>query len=230
METRDKIALITGGTHGIGREIALQLAQAGTDIAVIARNPPDDETKEIITRLGVRYFAVQADLHTESSCEDAVALVQKELGTIDIFIHCAGGAAPGSLLEVNNETWNNAFNIHIHALFYLSRAVVPGMKEKKSGNIIMISSAAGIRGVRNAIAYSVVKGALPQMCRSMAMELSADNIKVNCISPGIIRTRFQDFLSEEQVQNNINNRIPLRTAPGQRRGIEIIYQERRLNF
>lgn len=210
METKDKVALITGGTHGIGREIALLLAQGGAHIAVIARNPPNEETKESIKRLGVRFLAVQADLHTSASCENAVAAVLQEMGSIDIFIHCAGGAAPGSLLEVNSDTWHHAFDIHIHALFNISRAVVPGMKEKQEGNIVIISSAAGIRGVRNAIAYSVVKGALPQMCRSMALELSADNIKVNCISPGVIRTRFQDYLSEEQAQNNINNRIPLR--------------------
>lgn len=209
METKNKTALITGGTHGIGREIALLLAQSGTHIAVVARNAPDEETRKEITDCGVRYLAIQADLHSEASCQQAVTAVLQEMGAIAIFIHCAGGSAPGSLLEVSSDTWYNAFNIHIHSLFHLSRLVAPSMKEKKEGNIIMISSAAGLRGVKNALAYAVVKGALPQMCRAMALELSNDNIKVNCISPGVIRTRFQDSLSSEQAQNNINNRIPL---------------------
>ena len=87
---------------------------------------------------------------------------------------------------------------------------LPHMQQSEQGNILMLSSAAGLRGVRNAIAYSVAKGALPQFARSLALELSPYNIRVNCISPGVIRTRFQNYLTPEQVKNNIDNRIPLR--------------------
>jgi 3-oxoacyl-[acyl-carrier protein] reductase len=83
------------------------------------------------------------------------------------------------------------------------------MKRKREGSIVLISSAAGRRGCLGAIAYGVVKGALPQLARSLARELAEDNIRVNTVSPGIIRTSFQDYLSPEQVKNNIENRIPL---------------------
>jgi NAD(P)-dependent dehydrogenase (short-subunit alcohol dehydrogenase family) len=83
------------------------------------------------------------------------------------------------------------------------------MKQSGSGAIILISSAAGLRGVKNALAYAVVKGAIPQFSRALAFELSDDNISVNCVSPGVIRTRFQDFLTPQQAENNIKNRIPL---------------------
>jgi NAD(P)-dependent dehydrogenase (short-subunit alcohol dehydrogenase family) len=83
------------------------------------------------------------------------------------------------------------------------------MKERGAGAIVLVSSAAGLRGCLGALAYGVVKGALPQFARALARELADDNIRVNCVSPGIIRTPFQDFLTPEQVKNNIENRIPL---------------------
>jgi len=91
----------------------------------------------------------------------------------------------------------------------LSRAAVPHMVQQGEGAIILIGSAAGLRGCLGAIAYGVVKGALPQFARALARELADNNIRVNCVSPGVIRTPFQDFLKPEQVRNNISNRIPL---------------------
>jgi NAD(P)-dependent dehydrogenase (short-subunit alcohol dehydrogenase family) len=209
MEVRNKIAVITGGTHGIGAETAIRLAEQGASIALIARNNTDVKLKEKIESFGVCCISVAADLSTEEECHRAIRLVHEKLGSIDILVHSAGSAAPGSLMNGAREKWYQAFDIHIHALFHLCRAAVPYMKEKKEGSIIMISSAAGIRGVKNALAYAVVKGALPQFCRALAFELSDFNIRVNCVSPGVIRTRFQDFLTAEQVKNNIDNRIPL---------------------
>jgi NAD(P)-dependent dehydrogenase (short-subunit alcohol dehydrogenase family) len=83
------------------------------------------------------------------------------------------------------------------------------MKKRHGGAVVLVSSAAGLRGCLGAIAYGVVKGALPQFARAMARELADDNIRVNCVSPGIIRTRFQNMLTPEQVKNNIDKRIPL---------------------
>jgi NAD(P)-dependent dehydrogenase (short-subunit alcohol dehydrogenase family) len=132
-----------------------------------------------------------------------------QMGSIDVLVHAAGGGVNGGLLEVAPEAWYGAFNVHVHAVFHLCRAAVPFMKVKKEGAIVLISSAAGSRGCLGAIAYGVVKGALPQFARSLARELAEDNIRVNVVSPGIIRTPFQDSLTPEQVKNNIANRIPL---------------------
>lgn len=106
-------------------------------------------------------------------------------------------------------TWYDAFDIHVHAVFHLARAAVPRMVEGGGGAILLISSAAGSRGCAGAIAYGVAKGAIPQFTRALARELADANIRVNCVSPGIIRTRFQDYLTSEQVQENTRNRIPL---------------------
>lgn len=112
-------------------------------------------------------------------------------------------------LKLHPRRGTGPFNNHVHAIFHLCRAAVPMMKKKREGSIILISSAAGARGCLGAIAYGVAKGALPQFARSLARELADDNIRVNAVSPGIIRTPFQDYLTPEQVEENVENRIPL---------------------
>jgi NAD(P)-dependent dehydrogenase (short-subunit alcohol dehydrogenase family) len=209
MEIRNKTAIVTGGTHGIGAETALELAKKGAAIALIARNKEQHSVKKMIEKMGVPCQLISADLSNEQECIDAVEAVFKKMGSVDILVHSAGSAAPGGLLNGARDVWYQAFDIHLHAAFHLCRAAVPYMKKKKEGAIILISSAAGLRGVKNSLAYAVVKGAIPQFSRALAFELADDNISVNCVSPGVIRTRFQDYLTEEQVKNNIDNRIPL---------------------
>jgi len=210
MDLTNKVALITGGTHGIGAQAALQLASEGVKVCLVARNNMESGLKEQLDEMGAEYEFVAADLSKLTDCGVVVERAFQRFGQIDILIHSAGGAAPGNLLSVANDTWYKAFDIHLHAIFHLCKAAVPYMRKSQAGAIILISSAAGLRGVKNALAYAVVKGAIPQFTRALAFELSEQNIRVNCISPGVIRTRFQDFLTKEQVQNNIDNRIPLR--------------------
>lgn len=209
MELKNKTVLITGGTHGIGAATAIKLASQETNIVLVARNEGEGKIKAAVEAHGVSCLIITADLSKEEECIRVVEETYQKMGSIDVLIHSAGSAAPGSLLNGARDNWYKAFDIHVHAVFHLCRAAVPYMKAAKQGAIILISSAAGLRGVKNALAYSVVKGALPQFARALAFELCDDNITVNCVSPGVIRTRFQDFLTEEQVQNNINNRIPL---------------------
>ncbi|HRP54554.1 SDR family oxidoreductase [Agriterribacter sp.] len=209
MNIQNKVAVVTGGTHGIGAATAVALARQGAAIAIVARNTAGSDIQQKIEALGVPLLMIAADLGEESECIKAIEAVAAKWDRIDILVHSAGGAAPGSLLNGAREMWYKAFDVHIHAAFHLCRAAVPYMKLQKEGAIVLISSAAGLRGVKNALAYAVVKGAIPQMTRALALELSDDNISVNCVSPGVIRTRFQDYLKPEQVKNNIDNRIPL---------------------
>lgn len=209
MEIKNKIALITGGTHGSGAQTALQLAAEGVKLSIVARNADATEREKKIKAMGGECIVIAADLTKPEECTRVVNETIQRLGDIDILVHSAGSAAPGSLLNVSQEVWYNAFNIHIHAAFHLCRAAVPSMKKKGGGAVIFISSVAGVRGVKNALSYAVVKGALPQFTRALAFELGDDKIKVNCVSPGVIRTRFQNYLTPEQVKNNIENRIPL---------------------
>jgi NAD(P)-dependent dehydrogenase (short-subunit alcohol dehydrogenase family) len=133
----------------------------------------------------------------------------RRLGAVDVLVHSAGGVIEGGLMDVTPETWYAGFDVHVHAIYYLARAAVPLMRKKKEGAIVLVSSVAGIRGVHFNLAYQVVKGTLPQFARAMAREFADDNIRVNCVAPGIIRTRFHAGMTPEQKKHNLENRIPL---------------------
>jgi len=211
MKLDGKVSLITGGAGGIGAATALELARLGSDIMIVDWRI-DGRAKEVsnkIESLGRSCFMLQADMSVPEEVTGSVQDTVTQMGSVDVLVHAAGGGVPGNLLEVTPAAWYGAFDIHVHAVFHLCRAAVPFMKKKREGAIILVSSAAGARGCLGAIAYGVAKGALPQFARSLARELAEDNIRVNAVSPGIIRTPFQDYLTPEQVENNIQNRIPL---------------------
>ncbi|MFN7993157.1 MAG: SDR family oxidoreductase [Bryobacteraceae bacterium] len=211
MTLNGKVCLVTGGSRGIGAATALALASAGADVAIAARNEDDAACAVIreIAKLGRRSHFVAADLRRPEAATRCVTETREALGDPLVIIHSAGGPSPGTVLEVSEEAWYETFDIHIHAAFHLCRAAVPAMQRQGEGAIVLVSSVAGLRGCPGALAYGVVKGALPQFCRSMARDFAAANIRVNCVAPGIIRTRFHQHLTAEQVRNNIQNRIPL---------------------
>jgi NAD(P)-dependent dehydrogenase (short-subunit alcohol dehydrogenase family) len=211
MNLDEKVCLITGGTKGIGAATAVELARRGANVSINGR-VEDEEAKRVkakVEALGRKCLLHIGDVSVAAEAGRCVERTGKVLGSVDILIHSAGGAVPGTLLEVTPEIWHRAFDIHVHAIFYLCRAAIPWMKRKHEGNIVLISSVAGLRGCVGAISYGVVKGALPQFARSLARDLADDNIRVNCVSPGLIRTRFQDHLTPEQIKNYLENRIPL---------------------
>lgn len=212
MNLNGKTCLITGGVRGIGAATALRLARAGAGIAVQSRDAHSQaalETKAAVEALGRRCVSLAADMAVPAEAARIVQETVEALGSIDVLVHNAGAAAPGAFLKVSEEVWYNAFDVHVHAAFHLCRAAVPHMIPKKEGAIVLLGSTAGQRGVLGAAAYAIVKGALPQFARVLARELADHNIRVNCVSPGVIRTRFQDMLTDAQVKNNLENRIPL---------------------
>lgn len=212
MQLAGKIALVTGGTRGIGAATAIALARDGADIAIVGRNLDANATttRDAIVKLGRRCDLIQADCGKPAEATRCVKETELKLGRVSVLVHCAGGPVNGGLFDLTPETWNEAFALHVHAVFYLSRAVIPSMQATKEGAIILISSVAGMRGVITNPAYQVVKGALPQFARALAREFAADNIRVNCVAPGIIRTAFHASMSAEQKKINLEQRIPLR--------------------
>lgn len=205
------VALVTGGTKGIGAATAIALAEQGVDIVIVGRRL-DDEAKETLRRveaLGRKSLLVLADLAVAREATRCVEEAARELGPVDVLVHAAGGPVNGGLFELTPEAWYSAFDVHVHAIFHLCRAAIPGMKKKKRGAIILISSAAGIRGIKTNVAYQTVKGALPQLTRALAFEFADDNIRVNCVAPGVIRTAFHTAMPEQVKKNNLQNRIPL---------------------
>ena len=212
MELKGKAALVTGGTRGIGAAIAVALARAGANVAIAARRLDNaaDKTANEISDLGRKVKMIAADFAQPAECTRAVEETRKSFGSLDILVHAAGGPVNGGLLDLTAEQWQNAFDVHVHAVFHLCRAAIPGMREKKEGSIILISSTAGIRGIVTNIAYQTAKGALPQLTRALAREFANDNIRVNCIAPGVVRTEFHATMTPEQRKINLEQRIPLR--------------------
>ena len=211
MKLQDKIALVTGGTKGIGAAAALALAREGAHLAISARHD-DAEAKstcDAIRALGRRCEFIPADFAKPAEATRAVEETVRLLGGIDVLVHSAGGPVNGGLFEITAEQWQSAFDVHVHAIFHLCRAAIPHMKPRKEGAIVLISSTAGIRGIVTNIAYQVAKGALPQFTRALAREFANDNIRVNCVAPGVVRTAFHATMSEAQRKLNLEQRIPL---------------------
>lgn len=211
MQLQKRIALITGGTKGIGAATALTLAKDGADVALVARHDGDHATalKKQIESLDRRCELIFVDIGSGDECNRCVQEATQRLGPIDILVHAAGGPAPGNILDIDAAFWQRTFDVHVHAAFHLCRAVLPSMRDRKSGAIVLVSSVAGIRGCPGIFAYQVVKGALPEFARALARDFAAHNIRVNCVAPGIIRTDFHNQMTPEQKQNNLRNRIPL---------------------
>jgi len=205
----DKVALITGGTRGIGLALCAQLLDLGGKVAINGRSATP-EAEALLTQYGPERVAlVLGDVSRPEEATKTVEETAAKFGRLDILVHAAGGPAPGTILDLTGADWMAAFDIHVHPVFHLFKAAHPFLK-REGGAVILVSSVAGLRGCPNSIVYQTVKGALIPMARALAFDHGAENIRVNVIAPGIIRTRFHDAMSEKAKAHNIANRIPLR--------------------
>jgi NAD(P)-dependent dehydrogenase (short-subunit alcohol dehydrogenase family) len=192
---KGKVALITGGSRGIGRAIALAFAENGADIAVSARNLPDLEAvaAEIEAR-GQKCLPVVAHVGKVDESKALLEKVKKQYGRIDILVNNAGtNPYNGPLIDTEEWAWDITVNVNLKGPFLLSLMVAKMMREQGGGNIINMSSVAGIKPSRLYI-YSITKAAIIKMTEAMARDFGQYNIRVNTIAPGVIMTRFSEFL------------------------------------
>ena len=190
-----KVALITGGSRGIGRAIALAFAENGADVAISGRKLPDLEAAvEEIKAKGRKTLAVSSHIAKLEESTNLVEKVKAEFGRIDILVNNAGtNPYNGPLIDAEEWAWDVTMNVNLKGPFLLSQLVARVMKEQDGGNIINISSVAGITPSALHI-YSVTKAALIMLTRVMAKEWQQHNIRVNAVAPGMVKTRFSEVL------------------------------------
>ena len=188
-----KVALVTGGSRGIGRATALTFAEAGADVAISSRKLPDlEEVAEEIKAKGMICLAVASHIAKIEESRTLVEKVKAEFGRIDILVNNAGtNPYGGPLIDAEEWAWDATMNVNLKGPFLLSQLVARVMREQGGGNIINIASAAGIRPSALHI-YSVTKAGLIMLTQVMAKEWGQYNIRANAIAPGLVKTKFSE--------------------------------------
>ncbi|MDN7240916.1 SDR family oxidoreductase [Planococcus sp. N028] len=191
-----KVALVTGGGRGIGRETSLLLASYGANVAVCARN--EEECNEVVQAIeqqfGLEAIAVICDVGDEGAVDQAIEQVKQRFGKIDILINNAGVMSMKPLTELSVEEWKRVHDINVHAPFYLCKAVVPEMIERREGVIINISSIWGTKGGPNRSAYISSKHAIIGFSKALGEELKPYGVRVNAVCPGPVDTQMMAVL------------------------------------
>lgn len=187
-----KVALVTGGGRGIGKGIALALAAAGCDVAVnyVSREADAHATADAIRAAGRRALVVKADVANASEVAALVKSVETGLGSIDILVNNAGRATFESIEQMTEASWNETLQLNLTSVFLLTQAVLPGMRARKWGRIINLTSVAGQAGSVMAVHYSAAKAGVIAATKSYARLLAKEGVTVNAISPALIGTEM----------------------------------------
>ncbi|MBR2298716.1 MAG: 3-oxoacyl-[Bacteroidales bacterium] len=206
-----KVALVTGGTRGIGRAIVLKLASAGASIAFTGQRESDAlrQTESDLLNLGVKCKAYISNASDYSLTQELVSEVHKEFGKIDILVNNAGITKDTLLMRMSEEQWDDVINVNLKSTFNFTKAVVPIMARQRQGSIVNISSIVGLNGNPGQANYSASKAGIIGLTKSVAKEMGARNIRVNAVAPGFIATEMTDALPQE-VKDEYAKRISLR--------------------
>ena len=214
-----KVALVTGGSRGIGAATAKLLAQAGADVAVSSRKLADLEVVAgEIRKLGRRALAAEAHIGRTEQLEPLVARVIEELGRIDILVNNAGTSFFAPAIDMTEKAWDSVMNLNLKGLFFLSQAAARRMRDQgEGGSIINISSISGYRVQALSGHYSIAKAAVRMATQVMATEWAPFKVRVNCIAPGAIDTKLYgaiyELMPEEQAvaaRAQMSDRIPMK--------------------
>ena len=193
----NKVALITGGTSGLGKMMALALAKAGAFVWIASSRDNADETLQEIKQQGSNGSFVQVDVTSSDGLEKIVSQILKESNRIDILVNAAGINLRTSAEELTLNEWQKTIDINLTAPFYLSQLVADTMKKNNWGRIINIASLQSLRAFDNSIPYGASKGGVMQLTRALAQAYSKDGILVNAIAPGFFRTNLTETLFQD---------------------------------
>ena len=213
MKLKDKIALVTGSSRGVGRAVALGLAKQGANVVVnyTSNENAANEVVETIQAMGGKAIAVKADVAQKAEVENLVNSAIDTFGRLDILVNNAGFTRPAMMIKMTEDQWDQVVDIHLKGAFLCSQAAGLHMKEQKSGKIINVTSVAGIVGTVGQINYSAAKGGIISMTKSIARELARYNVCANVISLGIVATDMTEKIrSDEKLKEIYMNRILLK--------------------
>lgn len=205
-----QVALVTGAGRGIGRATAIGLAEAGADVALLARTEADIEVvAETISTIGPRALPIVFDVMDLDSIPPLTERVAQELGRLDILVNNAGGSFPEPLMQTTAKSFEKAFTFNVTTAFEMTKAAVPSMLATGGGSVVNISSAVGRMADRGYSAYGTAKAAMIHMTRITAMDL-APHIRVNAIAPGAVTTDALEMVLTTELRSTMEANTPLR--------------------
>jgi 3-oxoacyl-[acyl-carrier protein] reductase len=195
MDLSSKVAIVTGGSRGIGKAIALELGSAGAKV-IVNYNRNAEGAEEVAA--SINGVAIQADVATEAGCTSLIEAAQS-LGSLDILVNNAGINADGLLVRMTDADWSTVMTTNLDSTFRLCRSATEIMMQQRSGSIINITSVSGLRGNAGQANYSASKAAIAAMSVSLAKEMGRRGIRVNCVAPGFVATDMVDAMNPKVV-------------------------------
>ena len=205
MEEAKKVALITGGSRGIGKACALELAAAGVDVIINYAGNVEaaNKTVEELKALGSNACAMRFDVSNQDEVEAAVAQIIEKYKRIDILVNNAGITRDGLFMRMSAQNWLDVINTNLNSAYYVTNPISKIMIKQRSGAIVNMSSISGIYGNAGQANYSTAKAGLIGFTKSLAKELASRNIRVNAVAPGFIQTDMTKDLPQEQIVDKI---------------------------
>jgi dihydroanticapsin dehydrogenase len=196
----NKVTIITGAASGIGYATARRFASEGAVVAGVDLKKPDDSTWKRISDTGAGGEFFEADVSDETAVEAVVTAVAEKFDRIDVLVNSAGITATGTLFDVSSDDWDRVMNINLKGSLLFAKHTALHMVKQKSGSIVHLASMEGLYGLNAQVAYGTSKGGIIQMTRNMAVDLAKDNIRVNCVCPGVVETPMTDILKDESLK------------------------------
>ena len=207
----NKVAIVTGGSRGIGEGIVLKLAESGAHIAFtyVSSDEKAKSLEEKIKTFGVKAKAYKSNAGVYADCEAMVNDVVKEFGTVDICVNNAGISKDNLLLRMTPEQWDEVMTTNLKSVFNMTKQVIRPMMKSKKGSIINMSSIVGMRGNAGQSSYAASKAGIIGFTKSIAAELGSRNVRCNVIAPGFIETDMTHYLKEGEAAKSFLDKIPL---------------------